>query len=548
MDFDIRIITTSIVAIINAVSIALMYLIYSNDAKSRITKIFIQMTIIMLVWVDFAYLARIPDHGNMSLLWIRIAWAITPFLFVLIYFFAKEFVEKEVETTEKLALLVLGLIYFFIILLTDLVIRGIEFNEQGVLQIIYGNITISLIALSFLFFLSFLSIMVFVKQFINSKNKKEKENIKYILLGIAFFMTMNSIFNIYYPYFKHIFHLYFFGDYSTSIFLILLAYTIVRNKLFSIKVFLAEILTFSIWMIFSLLLFWSDSWTERILNSVLFTSIIITGIFLINSVKKEIEQREKIEKIEKELQRAYEIEKKANEQLKALDDTKNQFFMAIQHHLRTPLTSMRGYADLLLDGSYGKTSKKVKDVIERFKVSTVNLIKMVNDFLDVTQFQLGKEVISIKQGVDLSDMLKQIVEDIQLEANKKKIYLTLENPEERCFISADESKLQVALVNIFDNCVKYTEKGGVAIKLNVEENKIKIKVKDTGMGIPKEKLEKLFSSPFERTEESKKSFATGRGIGLYLSGQIIKAHNGKLWAESEGEGKGSTFFIELPKN
>ena len=106
--------------------------------------------------------------------------------------------------------------------------------------------------------------------------------------------------------------------------------------------------------------------------------------------------------------------------------------------------------------------------------------------------------------------------------------------------------LRAAFLNILDNAVKYTDKGGITVSTKVEDGNVIIQIKDTGMGISKERLPKIFDIAFERSEEAKKKFSTGRGIGLYLSGQIIKAHFGKIWVESEGEGKGSTFNILLP--
>ncbi len=297
---------------------------------------------------------------------------------------------------------------------------------------------------------------------------------------------------------------------------------------------------------------------------IIFTLIITYGYFFDKSTESIIianfEQRrakealedltenlqQKVEEQTKEIRRAYEVEKEANEQLEALGDVKNQFLMTVQHHLRTPLTSMMGYADLLLDGTFGKMPKKINDVVKRFEASTSSLIKMVNDFLDVTQFQLGKEVISLKDDVNLCPLFNGILRDLELEAKKKDIYLKLEKAEGVCFVKADESKLKAALTNIFDNAVKYTNKGGVSIKFEVSGDELKIEIKDTGIGISKDRLPKIFEITFERTEESKKNFTTGRGIGLYLSGQIIKAHHGKIWAESEGEGKGSVFHIILP--
>ena len=251
-----------------------------------------------------------------------------------------------------------------------------------------------------------------------------------------------------------------------------------------------------------------------------------------------------------QIKKAYEVEKKANEELAALDNIKNQFLMTIQHHLKTPLTSMRGYADLLLEGAFGKMPLKIEEVVKKFEISTTKLIKMVNDFLDITQFQLGKKTVSLKEGVDLSLILEEIVKDIELQARGKGIYLKLEKPKGQYLVKADELKLKAALVNVFDNAVKYTEQGGVTIMLNskfqIPNSKILITVKDTGRGIAEERLPKLFDSAFERVEAVKKDSSQGRGLGLYLASQIVRAHNGRIWVESEGEGKGSTFYIELP--
>jgi len=251
--------------------------------------------------------------------------------------------------------------------------------------------------------------------------------------------------------------------------------------------------------------------------------------------------------------RAYAVEKKAKEELANLDKTKNQFLLTVQHHLRTPLTSMMGYSDLLLKGNFGKQNKKTTEVIQRFKISTQGLIKMVNDFLDITQFQLGKSVIITKPGVELLPILDEIVNELTFKAGSKGIYLKFEKPTENFKIKADREKLKAAIYNVFDNAVKYTEKGGVTIKIknqisnvkNGENDKVIIGVKDTGIGIPKEKINNIFNQIFERTEEAKRVSSVGSGVGLYLSGQIIKSHNGKVWVESEGEGKGSTFYIEL---
>jgi signal transduction histidine kinase len=236
----------------------------------------------------------------------------------------------------------------------------------------------------------------------------------------------------------------------------------------------------------------------------------------------------------------------AKEELEKIDEVKNQFMAIANHHLRTPLTAVGWYIDLLMSGKYGKIPKKINDIIGKIRASTADEVKIVNDLLNVSQFQLGKEVVRAKEKVDIEKMFAQIMEDEVLEVKQKGIYLKLEKQKDIPMIPADESKLKVALENIVDNAVKYTEKGGVTIKLKSDSEKLEIIIQDTGIGMKEPGSKSIFAKTFERGETAQKLFAVGKGIGLYLSAKIVEAHKGKIWAESEGENKGSAFHIELP--
>lgn len=343
-----------------------------------------------------------------------------------------------------------------------------------------------------------------------------------------------------------------YGLFGMPIFIGFIGYLIVRFKTFNVKLLAAQALVIALWILVPSILFIRRIENVRVVVSITSLLLLALGVYLIRSVLREVQQREQIERLAKEIQRsyelekkAYELEKKAKEELENLDKTKNQFLLLIQHNLRTPLTSMMGYADLLLNGSFGKINKKTTEVIKKFQGSTGNLIKMVNDFLDVTQFQLGKDILAMKPGIPLEPILTEIVSELQDKADIKGVYLKLEKPERDFSIKADRVKLKAALTNVIDNSIKYTPKGGVTIKVKNHDS-IKIIVEDTGIGISPENLKTLFNRIFDRGEAAKKAAATGSGIGLYLASQIIKYHNGKIWAESPGEGKGTTFHIELP--
>lgn len=270
---------------------------------------------------------------------------------------------------------------------------------------------------------------------------------------------------------------------------------------------------------------------------------------LFENLSKTLQQ--KVDEQTKDIKQAYEIEKKAHEELKLLDQNKTEFMLITQHHLRTPLTSMMGYMDLIDGGAYGKVPKKLNEIIHKVSNSSQNLIKIVNEFLDLSQFQLGEKVVLLRDDVDIRVILEKIVKELDFEAEKKGISLNFEKSKENILpIKVDPSKLQIALSNVIDNSIKYTPKGGVTIqvknKTTNSDRKIEIIVKDTGIGMEKKDIDSLFSNLLVRGEGAKKVNVTGRGIGLFLSAKIIEAHNGKIWAESAGTDKGSTFHIELP--
>ena len=263
--------------------------------------------------------------------------------------------------------------------------------------------------------------------------------------------------------------------------------------------------------------------------------------------QKVDEQTKEIKDQKDEVEKAFELEKHANEELKHLDENKTDFMLITQHHLRTPLSVNNGFIDLMLNGTFGKIPPKIKDVILRLSESTQKEIDVVNELLDVSSYQIGKEVIHF-HPIDFEALMNETLKDLTAEAESKGIYLKYEKRGELPKIPADRMKLKLVLTNVIDNCIKYTTEGGVTVTMEVKNDKLLISVTDTGIGLSDEVIQNLFKQSFHRGEQAKKLFAVGKGLGLYLSGKIIEGHHGRIWAESLGDGKGSGFYIELPSN
>lgn len=257
-------------------------------------------------------------------------------------------------------------------------------------------------------------------------------------------------------------------------------------------------------------------------------------------------QKEKVEKALMVEKQAHELEKHANEELKHLDENKTDFMLITQHHLRTPLSVNNGFLDLMLGGTFGKIPPKIKDVILRLSESTQKEIDVVNELLDVSSYQIGKDMIHLDHPIDFEALMNETLKDLTAEAESHNIYLKYEKQGDIPKIPADRMKLKLVLTNVIDNCIKYTAKGGVTVNMEVKNDKLLISVTDTGIGLSDEVIQNLFKQSFHRGEQAKKLFAVGKGLGLFLSGKIVEGHHGKIWAESRGDGKGSVFYIELP--
>jgi len=250
-------------------------------------------------------------------------------------------------------------------------------------------------------------------------------------------------------------------------------------------------------------------------------------------------------KLEKEVDKATKELKEAYEDLKRLDKAKSEFISIASHQLRTPLTAIKGYISMLKEGSFGKIPEETIKPLENVYQSNERLIKLVNDLLNVSRIEAGRLEMKFEIA-SLEEVIESIVEELKNEVEKKNIYLKYEKSKESLpKISIDKDKIRQAILNLIDNAIRYTERGGITVKLQVTSYKLQVIISDTGMGMTKAEISKMFES-FSRGTAGTQLYTEGAGLGLYVAKKFIEMHNGKIWAESEGKNKGSTFYIELP--
>ena len=220
---------------------------------------------------------------------------------------------------------------------------------------------------------------------------------------------------------------------------------------------------------------------------------------------------------------------------------KNDFIGMVSHELKTPLTSLHALIQVANAKLKNNDDKYLANAMEKANMQVKRMARMINGFLNVSRLEAGKIIVE-KQPFDVGQLISEILEETRFTVSTHTVSLTGAGP---AVINADRDKISSVLSNLVSNAIKYSPAGStVHVDYKVTGDVISVCVKDQGMGIPPQDLDKIFER-YYRVEASQMQHISGFGIGLYLSAEIIKRHHGKIWAEST-QGQGSVFWFSLP--
>jgi PAS domain S-box-containing protein len=229
------------------------------------------------------------------------------------------------------------------------------------------------------------------------------------------------------------------------------------------------------------------------------------------------------------------------DELKKNERLKTEFMNIAAHELRSPVTPIKGYLDLILHDN--ESNEKIKNWAKISLRNAERLLKLVNDILDVARLDSDTMRFDMEK-IDPVEFLNEIVEDMRPAITNKKLEFPVNIPPSLPHILGDKNRISQVLKNLMSNSLKFTDCGSIGLNVEKKDNHILITVEDTGIGISQNELKKIFTKFYQAyTGEDRNN--EGTGLGLFISKEIIKKHNGTIWAESE-VGKGSRFIIQLP--
>ncbi|HVA10854.1 MAG TPA: HAMP domain-containing sensor histidine kinase, partial [Candidatus Dormibacteraeota bacterium] len=238
--------------------------------------------------------------------------------------------------------------------------------------------------------------------------------------------------------------------------------------------------------------------------------------------------------------------RRANEKLKTLDETKDDFISMASHQLRTPLTSVKGYISMVLEGDAGKITPKQQEMLGQAFFSSQRMVYLIADLLNISRLKTGKFIIEPSR-VNLADVVEQELGQLKETAASRSLKLSYDKPEGFPDLMLDETKTRQVIMNFVDNAIYYTPTGGhITVRLVNNPTTIELRVEDDGIGVPKSEQPHLFTK-FYRAGNARKARPDGTGLGLFMAKKVVVAQGGSIVFESQ-EGSGSTFGFVFSKH
>lgn len=348
-----------------------------------------------------------------------------------------------------------------------------------------------------------------------------------------------------------------------AVYPVIIAYAILKYQLFNLKLVLVEIALVLLNFFLFINIFLSHGTGNFVINIAIFVGILLFSGLLLRGIYKDIKDRERIEQL------AYEMTV-ANERLQVMEQSKTEFVSIASHQLRTPLTVIKGYASMILEGTFGTLTQSAQGAMDKLYESSEKIVALVEDLLTVSRLEQGRLALAFKP-INFADFIRGVLAEEENAVKETGLELSLSVDDKGYWVSIDEKKFKQVIKHILDNAVKYTEAPG-AINFTITDDsiakKVRLAVSDTGVGMTDEQIKDLFERfDLKQTVEAKIAVAAQMekknvidektetemsdkktpGIGLYIAREIIQAHKGSIHAHSAGANKGTTFIIELPQ-
>ena len=512
-------------------TLVLGFVIYFTDQKSGTNRIFFAFAFVTAIWGLLNYLSYRVEDLSVAFALLRFELALAVWQTFIIFRLLLIFPDRDdVLPRRYLLALVVYAGVVSVLCLTPFVFERITtVTATGYIKDIAVGPAIALFGVTSIGFV-LAGWIVCARKTFRLRGAQRAQTGFFLLGAIAMFLPI-IILNFIFPAFLRDSRFVPYGAVSIFPFVLFTSYAILRFHLFNIKVITTSILVFVLSIVsFGQILF-SGTLPAMLFQASVFMLVLVFGINLIRNVIREVEQREKIQKLAKEL-----------EETNKRQETLIHF---IGHEVKGFLTKAEGAFASLTDGDFGQLPEELKPFVERSFAETRQGVGSVEDILKASNIKKGT-VAYAKEPFDLKALVTEAVEKAKMAAAQKGLALTLVADDASYQMTGDRAQINDhVLRNLIDNAINYTPSGSIVVSLAHENGKVVFAVKDSGIGITDEDKQRLFTEG-GHGKDSQTINVHSTGYGLYIAKQITEAMGGTIRAESEGAGRGSTFIAEFP--
>jgi signal transduction histidine kinase len=516
------------------ISLLLSFYVFWNGRKFLLNRLLFLIAVLFSLWTFTTLIVWAGnDGGLMAFIW-PFYNLILGFIAIFCIYFIYVFLDKK-DTSARLKVIFLSLLAPIILLApTSLNISGFNitncdaFDFEWLPLKLYGT-SLGVLAMIWILFL-------LIRRYRTVESNFRKQ---IALMGVGIELFLFSFFGMEFvaTYLTRIgllpsSEIEIYGLFGMVIFMTYISILMVKFKAFNVKLIATQALVWGLAALIGSQFFFIKVTTNFILNGIGFLAAIILGQYLIKSVKKEIEQREHIEGL--------------NISLRDLIKQRESLVHLVTHKVKGSFTRTKFLFAGMLDGTFGPITPEIKKRAEQGLEFDNGGIETVDLVLNVANMQNGLIKYEMK-SINFKDIVLQTIEDKKLGIEAKGLKLETNIGNGVFAMTGDAFWLKEVINNLIENSIKYTKEGTITVELEDGNGKIKLSVKDTGLGITEDDKKNLFTEG-GRGKDSVKVNVDSTGYGLYTVKLIVDAHKGTVSAQSEGPGKGSQFYVELPTN
>lgn len=511
---------------ITIISLVLGFFILFKNPKGLPNRILFTLTLAFSAWVFLDSIFWATNRSDVIMFVWSLQILFEPIVYISALYLLYVLIKKEDMSFNRK--LLIALIYLPVIIFVPTKYSLSAFNittclsEEGPIALYY---TYAIEILYTLWIIGFS-----VREYLKSSTKQAKQEILLLAVGTILLLVAFSFGNIISS-FSEDWRFAQIGLFAMPLFISFLVYSIVKYGTFNIKLFGSLALVLALATLNFALIFIRNVEMFRAVTVITFALTAVFGVALIRSIIKGIQNQQRIAELNK---------------------ARSDFLYVASHQLRTPVSVITGNLSLLVEGDFDQSSpEEIKNVYQSMFHKAKKLTNVVNGILAAShmdnfeEFKLPNDV-TIKD-IDVRALTKDICETLKDKSDAKKIeldYSSITSSDKPVIIKGSDNYLEQAITNLVDNAINYTQRGSVRVVLSEADNKLRLEIIDSGIGIPLEDQPRLFGK-FERGKNARNAYTDGSGLGLFVVKKVIEAHGGKITFKSEGEGKGTTFTVEM---